>query len=757
MTLAEELFLAVADLPASEREQYLRAHCSNDDILREVESLLAADSGSHDFLESTVARAAIAMEQSAQPSLIGNWRVGNLIGSGGMGNVYLAERNDPAFQQRAAIKILNRRLAGQARRFLRERNILARLTHPNIAQLFDAGITPEGLPYLVLEFVEGQPLDTFVEQNHLDLKSCLNLFRSIAAAVEYAHRNLIVHRDLKPANILVTSEGIPKLLDFGIAQVLEDSDSQPVTLAMTLDYASPEQARGDAPNPSMDVYALGVILCKLVTGQTPFALDKLPPDQAIERLRNAELRLSPDIPLDLTRILEKALAKEVSRRYGSVEMLSADVERFLRREPVEARGGETLYRFIRFAQRRWIPLTAAAVVFIATLVALLVTRQALQEAQLARARTEAERQRADSMTLEAQRQRDLAELRARDLTEQVARADRNLATARLNAATVTRMLDQQFVSGGGRQALATVEEWLKVQSQVVERNSNSPEAIKLLGILEGRRCGFASSENTKAAQEYCESSVRHLAPLEGSEHDDEWFQSSLATSRAMLGRLYAAEGKVAEGLAQLTLARKALEPAIKRNPADTTLIAQRATIGLYHADALVKAGRQDEAASLYTLSLAQLRSAKSQPLNRALSMQLAAASTRLAKLFETRNPARSKNLFRESLEAYRQLAEAPQSAMIDWNEYANALNECPFPDLRLTTDAVRFAQKAVEATQSKNPGALDTLAWAYHRAGRKDEAIATQRKAISLLPPAAAAMRKMLEKALAEFEAASGR
>jgi len=710
MTAAEELFLAVADLSPSDREQYLQAHCPSDEIRREVLSLLAADTGADEFLTSTIARAAIAMEQSPQPALLGNWRIGNLIGSGGMGNVYLAERNDPSFQQRAAIKILTRHIAGQSRRFLRERNILARLTHPNIAQLFDSGITPEGNPYLVLEFVEGQPLDTYVQQNNLDLKSRLNLFRSIASAVEYAHRNLVVHRDLKPANILITPDGIPKLLDFGIAQVLEDSDSQPVTHAMTLDYASPEQARGDAPNPSMDVYALGVILFKLVTGQTPFALDKLPLDQAVAKLMNDEIRISPDIPLDLARILEKALAKDVSRRYGSVEMLRADVERFLRREPVEARGGETFYRFIRFAQRRWLSLTAAAIVFAATLLTLLVTRQALTKAQQARTRAEAERHRADSLALEAQQQRDLAQQRANELSKQFERADRNLATARLNAASVTRMLDQQFLSGGDRQVISTVDEWLKVQKQVVERNPQSPEALKLLGILEGRRCAFTAAENVKASEPYCESSIRHLAPLEGSDHDDDWLQISLAISRAMLGRLYAADGKTAEGLTQLTLASKTLDPAISRNPTDATLIAQRATMGMYHADVLMKVGRQNEAASMYTLSLAQLRTAKSKPLNRGLSMQLAAASTRLAKLFETTNPTQSRNLFRESLDAYRQLAEAPQSAMLDWNEYANALNECPFPDLRRPPDAVRFAEKAVEATQSKNPSALDTLA-----------------------------------------------
>ncbi len=761
---AEELFLAAADLGPAERASYLDAHCADVALRREVEELLACDVGAEECLRGIVERAAQAMERGSERLVIGAWRVGELIGRGGMGNVYLAERVDEAFGQRAAIKILNQRVAGQMRRFLRERNILARLSHPHIAQLFDAGVTPEGQPYLVLEYVEGEPVDEYVVRMKLELRARLELFCDIAGALEHAHRNLVVHRDVKPANILVTKEGVAKLLDFGIAQVQAESEEQPTTVAMTLDYAAPEQVKGESPSPSVDVYALGVLLHKLVTGRTPLELDGMPLEQAVRKLMDAEVRIEASVPTDLRHILARALAKEPGRRYGSVEMLRADVERFVRREPVEARGGDALYRLRRFAARRWLPLSAVALIFVATVVALVLTQRAQVEAERQRAvaeealqRAEAERQRADAMSVEARRQRDLAEQRATALAAQVSRADRNLASARLNASAVTRMLDQQFVAGGARQAIGTVDEWLKVQTQVVEREKQSAEAVKLLGILEGRKCGYISAENLKAAEGICESSVKHLAPLEGSEQADDWLATSLASSRAMLGRMWAANGRVEEGLQELERAQRSLRPALERNPNDGALRSQMATIGMYKADVLLKAGRAQEAAAGYTLATGEMRRAKGKSFSRPMLMQLAAATTRLARVLETQNRGQARQLYGESLAVYRQLAEAPQSALIDWNEYANALNEVPFVELRQPEVALRFALKAVEATGGKNANALDTLGWAYYRAGRVDEAIATERQALALTPAGAKQLRELIEKALVEFEARTGR
>jgi tetratricopeptide (TPR) repeat protein len=222
----------------------------------------------------------------------------------------------------------------------------------------------------------------------------------------------------------------------------------------------------------------------------------------------------------------------------------------------------------------------------------------------------------------------------------------------------------------------------------------------------------------------------------------------------MLGKLRGGAGEVAPGLELLGEARKNLQRARSGNPGDLNLLAHEATVNLYRADVLLAAGRQTEAAEAFGAAVGVLRNAKGVGLNRALYLQLATASSRLAKMMGEKRPLEAKRLYAESLEVYRQLAEAGGSAMIDWNEYANAMNECPYPELRKPAEAVRYAGKAVEATKGRNPSALDTLAWAYHWAGQREEAVATQRKALALLPAGKSPFRELLEKGLAEFEKA---
>ncbi|MBL8215307.1 MAG: protein kinase [Bryobacterales bacterium] len=762
MTEAEELFLELVDRRPEERAEILAL--LERPLRQEVESLLEHASSNDADLQGIVERAAIWAERGLAPERIGPWKLGARIGRGGMSDVYLGERDDPEFTQRVAIKLFHRRLAGQTRRLLQERKILARLSHPSIAQLFDGGVTADGQPYLVLEYVEGQEIDAHVFGNKLELRQRLALFCKVAEAVEYAHRQLVVHRDLKPSNVLVTAEGVPKLLDFGIAKALEDPDGRGATQAMTLDYASPEQVRGEAASPSMDVYALGVLLHGMLTGKTPFDLWLLPLDRALEKVLHEEAGTVQGVPRDLARIVRKSLEKDSGRRYGSVEALRADVERFLRWEPVEARGGGGAYRLWRFVQRRWVVVGSLAAIFVAVVVALVVTTRALaeterQRAEAVRARTLAEREhdRAEQLAAEARAQRDLAERRAVALSQQVARADENLATARSNASAVTHMLDQQFVNGGSRQALATVDEWLQVQRGVVEKRPGDAEALKLLGILEGRRCAFLAAENAKAAQADCESSVKHLGPLEDSAQADDWLRTSLSASRAMLGRQKAMSGAMEEGLRELDLAARTLEPALAKNPGDGSLQARRATVRMYRGDVLLRAGRTGDAARAYAQALEELRQARGGVENRPLYQQLAGAAGRFGKLLEGKDPAQSRRLYRESLNAFRQLAEAPRSQMVDWNEYANAINECPYPELRNVAHALLYAQKAVTATEGKNPSALDTLAWAQYRAGKAAEAVETQKKAIALVPASASQFRALLEKGLQEFEKGLGK
>src|SRR5580700_6270787 len=266
----EGLFQRAVELPPAERAAFLQRECPDQDLLRDVASLLEHAGGELASAGAAIASAAAALARETDPderligTRLGPYRVEAIAGHGGMGAVYRASRDDAEFRQQVAIKLV--RVAASSpdtlRRFRQERQILAHLAHPNIARLLDGGSTPEGVPYLVMEFIEGDPVTTWCERASPAIEGRLRLFLDVCAAVEFAHRGRVVHRDLKPANILVTRDGSPKLLDFGIAKLLDpDSQGEAVSLtglrAMTPEYASPEQVRGEAISVATDIYALG--------------------------------------------------------------------------------------------------------------------------------------------------------------------------------------------------------------------------------------------------------------------------------------------------------------------------------------------------------------------------------------------------------------------------------------------------------------------------------------------------------------------
>jgi serine/threonine-protein kinase len=380
----EELFHAAAERPAEEREDFLESCCPDPTLRREVLDLLAHDA---DPAASTGLGAAVAgaAGRALQPEpaqrwegrRIGAYRVEREIGRGGMGVVLLAERTDGAFEKKVAIKLSLAGLvsAPLAERLESERRILATLDHPAIARLLDGGTTDEGIPYVVMELVEGTPIDAHCARRQLDVRSRIRLFLEVCDAVEHAHRSLIVHRDIKPGNILVTPEGRPKLLDFGIAKLL-DADPVPdrvatthsMLRALTPEYASPEQLRGEPITTSADVYGLGVVLYELLTGSRPFTLDSLTPAE-VER---ALLAQSPSRPSsvckgaaaralrgDLDRIVLMALRKEPGRRYATARELAEDLRRFLEGRPVRARADTPGYRLRRFVGRHRAATVAA--------------------------------------------------------------------------------------------------------------------------------------------------------------------------------------------------------------------------------------------------------------------------------------------------------------------------------------------------------------------------------------------------------------
>ena len=405
----EDLFHSALDCASARRAAFLDSACASDSALRqEVESLLASyEKGS--FTETPAFAEGIKLlEEKENPSLagqqIGPYRVLRKIGQGGMGAVYLASRADQAFQKEVAIKLIKR---GQdtddvIHRFRSERQILASLDHPNITRLLDGGTTEDGLPFFVMEYIQGQPIDQYCDQHKLNVTDCIKLFQSVCSAVQYAHQNLVIHRDIKAGNILVTQEGVPRLLDFGIAKLLASDPSSPdptITMArrMTPESASPEQVRGGVITTSSDVYSLGVLLYKLLTGHSPYRLagrtstemekaiceeDPEKPSAAIGRVEDSvganpitpqsvsETREgTPDklrrrLEGDLDNIVLMALRKEPQRRYVSAEQLSQDISRHLEDLPVIARPDTARYRAAKFFARHKVGAGATALLIL---------------------------------------------------------------------------------------------------------------------------------------------------------------------------------------------------------------------------------------------------------------------------------------------------------------------------------------------------------------------------------------------------------
>ncbi len=368
----QALFGEVRDLPATARHRRLAELGADTAAIAQVEALLAAD-------DETSAVGAGSEESGSEwraGDLLGAWRLLGEIGRGGMGVVHLAERADGHFEQRAAIKLMRGIPDAQTFvHFARERQILATLQHPGIARLLDGGATPGHQPYLVMEHVEGEPIDAYCGRLGLGLAARLRLFQKVCEAVQFAHRRFVVHCDLKPSNVLVREDGTPVLLDFGIARALDKTagaGDRAAAAWITPRYASPEQLRGEIVTTASDVFSLGLILFELLAGRSA-RLDA--DDHTITLLGRAAVRpsdLAASMPWrqrlrgDLDAIVQHATASEPQKRYASVDALAADIDRHLALRPVHARGDDRAYRAARFARRHWIALSAAALACVFT-------------------------------------------------------------------------------------------------------------------------------------------------------------------------------------------------------------------------------------------------------------------------------------------------------------------------------------------------------------------------------------------------------
>ncbi|HUF35018.1 MAG TPA: serine/threonine-protein kinase [Gemmatimonadales bacterium] len=547
---------AALDRPPLERAALVEAACRDDPaLLAEARRMARALGPAAEFLERPL--------RDYAPDLVDGWlettfppagapppveragpyRLIRELGRGGMGAVYLAERSDGQYRKQVAVKLVppGPNAAALGRRFVAERRILASLDHPNIARLLDGGIAEGGLPYLVMEYVEGERIDAWCDAGRLSVRQRLGLFDAVAAAVQFAHQHLVVHRDLKPANILVTVDGQVKLLDFGIAKLLEDTPADagaPLTgtgaILATPEYASPEQIRGHPVSTASDVYALGVLLYELLAGTRPYRLA----DRSREELVRAICEQEPDRPSravpeprrralagDLDTIVLTALAKEPARRYSSVQHLRDDLRRHLEGYPVRARPATRLYRARRFLRRNRGPVAAAGLVVAALAAGLAGT------AWQARA---------------ASRQAERAE-RVRDfLTGLFAIADPD--TARGRTVTARELLDRgaATLTGGLERDPELRAEMLGVVGSLYRRLGLWDEARPLLeGAVEAQR-----SRGPGARAELADASER----LAGLLHDLGDYEESERLAREVVAerrRLPESDPRVAAGLATL--------------------------------------------------------------------------------------------------------------------------------------------------------------------------------------------------------------
>jgi eukaryotic-like serine/threonine-protein kinase len=401
-----ELFEQALSLPVGERTACVdRASAGDDELRQEVISLLishkAAPGG---FVQDKIKNAVISFHEMqlsvAQSTHVGPYRLIRELGRGGMGTVFLAERDDDQYRASVAIKLVRPGMDTEfiLARFRRERQTLARLQHPNIARLLDGGTTSDGLPYIVMEYVDGQTITLYTQQQKLDITARVVLFLSVCSAVDYAHRNFVIHRDLKPGNVLVDSQGLPKLLDFGICKLLRTdtqsavSGDETMPGMMTPSYASPEQIRGEAVTLLSDVFSLGVLLYELLTDKCPLRFTSLTAE-SIARGTQKEIPLASatiqdkavarQLSGDLDNILMRALEVEPQQRYESAALFADDLRRYLLHEPVLARPQTWGYRALKFVQRNRSKVTAAAALFVVLAGTVAVS---LREAYLANTR-----------------------------------------------------------------------------------------------------------------------------------------------------------------------------------------------------------------------------------------------------------------------------------------------------------------------------------------------------------------------------------
>jgi eukaryotic-like serine/threonine-protein kinase len=727
---AEELFDKLVDRSPAERAAALREESGLDgDLIADVRSLLE----SYDASEAEERK---AEPRASAPALerIGPYVVEREIGEGGMGAVYLASRADRQYEKKVAIKLVRSGAGTEAliQRFFTERQILAGMEHPNIARLLDGALTESGQPYLVMDYVEGTRLDVYCDQQELSLRERLELFRKVCAAVNYAHHHLVIHRDLKPSNILVTPDGEPKLLDFGIAKVMGPAGmavEQTMTAGLFLTplYASPELLRGRATTVSTDVYSLGIILYELLCGQRPYEALTMSPVDLIQAVvtqdaerpsavlvhhgggtaeggaeQKARVRgesresLRQKLRGDLDGIVLKSIAKEPEHRYASVEQLSEDIRRYLQGQPVQAVEGSRLYRARKFVGRHRVGVASVALLAASLIAGLIGT---LWEARIARQ----ERINADRRFDDARR---LANYLVFDLYKEVQALSGSTQVQANMAQRAMEYLDRLSTAKSGDRAL----------------RAELAEGYLQLGDVLGNPFGPNLGQSAKALETY-RKALAIAEPLAAEPAKDDKGRLALAKIDQQVGGILVFNGKGEEGLRYLEKSANEFERLVAAHPQDAELrvLAGGAyqTLGRNLSQHEGWIGYADKAMASLEKSIAHLETALRLKPDLTRAVRVAALDYQtMGAMMSTREPLRALELYRKAVAMLDGLPPKDRETIdmrrlrasfllnIGWDEGQRGQHAASLA----TLGEARVALEALSREDPKNTAAL------YHRA-----------------------------------------
>jgi non-specific serine/threonine protein kinase/serine/threonine-protein kinase len=703
----EEIFQEALDCPPAERASFIEEQCGSDSELRaQIENLVGNHSTGNPFLESPIWTDSLFFRTTLKDKIaesiedeidfaderdtifgqrIGAYWLEREIGRGGMGIVFLATRAED-FRQKVAIKIVKRGMDTDfiLRRFRQERQVLAALEHPNIARLLDGGTTEDGRPFLVMEYIEGLPIDRFCDEHKLTISARLKLFREVCAAVAYSHQRLIIHRDIKPSNVLVTADGTPKLLDFGIAKLLDPTlapaSYQPTATharMLTPDYASPEQLRGEEVMTVSDVYSLGVLLYFLLTGHLPFNFAAGQPDafarivseqnperpsavvtrsgrttsentgkpinkqsstEVADNRRTQPERLRRYLADDLDNIVLKALHKEPARRYSSVEQLSEDINRHLEGLPVKARGDNFVYKARKFVQRHKTAVLATAFVMMALVGGIAATAWQNRIANQERNRAEAESERAKRRFDESRR---LIESLMFELDDTIRDLQGATPARELLAKKILEHLDSLAAEASGDTGLQSELAIAYINLGNIQGNPFYPNLGDTAGALESYRKAEKLTETLSSAD-----------PENASLRRRFWL------TQIRIGDVLAAQGNLQNAQKYYAQGFSVIENLLANNLADESLRGDLASSFDRQGNLSMKSGNFQEALFYYMKALAIFeQSSKARPGDDGLLRAVAAGHGKIgATYLKSGEP-------KKALESYKKLLQINESRL----------------------------------------------------------------------------------------------